>query len=72
MEKSEMIDAVGQNTRCLMVNQVNVTPNLKTFVAQNGATAEVIPNIVIALLVSIINFWANDGMPLVWKFHYLV
>ena len=62
MENQEMIVAVAPNFHFLMANPVNVTPNQKTSVAQNGATVVVIQSIVIAQLVSITNFWANDGM----------
>jgi len=66
-----MIVDAGLNFHFPMVNRVNVTPNQLISVAQNGVSAGVIRNIVIAQLVLITNFWANDGMLLVWKFHYL-
>ena len=75
MEKPEMIVAVVPNFPFLMVNPVNVIPNQIISVARNGATVVVIQSIVIAQLVSITNFWANDGMQrfiIHWKFHYLV
>ena len=66
-----MIVDAGLNFPFPMVNRVNVTPNQLISVVQNGVSAVVMPSIVIAQPVSITNFWANDGMLLVWKFHYL-
>jgi hypothetical protein len=66
-----MIVDVGLNFLFPMANRVNVTPNQLISVAQNGDSAVVMWSIVIAQLVLITNFWVNDGMLLVWKFHYL-
>ena len=57
MVNQEMIVAVVPNFPFLMVNPVNVIPNQKISVAQNGATVVVMQSIVIAQLVSITNFW---------------
>ena len=75
MVNQEMIVAVAPNFHFLMVNPVNVIPNQIISVARNGATVVVMQSIVIAQLVSITNFWANDGMQrfyIHWNFHYLV
>ena len=75
MEKSEMIAAVVPNIPYRTVNQVNVILNQQISAAQNGASVVVTQSIVIVQLVSITNFWANDGMLrscIPWKFHYLV
>ena len=66
-----MIVDAGLNFPFPMVNRVNVTPNQLISVVQNGVSAVVMPSIVIAQPVLITNFWANDGLLLVWKFHYL-
>jgi hypothetical protein len=66
-----MIVDAGLNFPFPMVNRVNVTPNQLISVVQNGVSAVVMPSIVVAQPVLITNFWANDGMLLVWKFHYL-
>ena len=71
MEKPEKIVDAGLNFPFPMVNRVNVTPNQLISVAQNGDSVVAMRSIVIAQLVLITNFWANDGMLLVWKFHYL-
>lgn len=62
MERAEMIAAVVPNFPFLMVNRVNVTPSRQISAAQNGVSVVVTQSIVIAQLVSITSFWANDGM----------